>query len=214
MNPNFIDDLEIPLTCNWNGSSSHASQPPASLETRLQNLSLTAPVSVPEVSSLNEDSSPCPQYLLYWHMQNQIQAPQSRRRKPEKVPFYFNFRREQLRQAKERAIARISQNGMGSTSSMSSFPGANHKVNGGEDAAVGATCSISTGTVQERNGGGDHLYLFMLFCYPHGNGVFQQNNFTSHKSRLATGWLDKHSSDFSVINWPPKSPDVYPIEHI
>ncbi|GFU58177.1 DDE_3 domain-containing protein [Trichonephila clavipes] len=46
---------------------------------------------------------------------------------------------------------------------------------------------------------GDHLHPFMLFCYPHSSGVFQQDNCISHKSRLAAGWVDKHSSDFSVI---------------
>ncbi|GFV42177.1 transposable element Tcb2 transposase [Trichonephila clavipes] len=52
-----------------------------------------------------------------------------------------------------------------------------------------------------------------MFCYPHGYGVFQQDNCTSHEYRLATGWLDEHSSDFSVINWPPRSHDLNPIEH-
>ncbi|GFW22494.1 transposable element Tcb2 transposase [Trichonephila clavipes] len=60
---------------------------------------------------------------------------------------------------------------------------------------------------------GNHLHPLMLFCYPHGNEVFQQDNCTSHKSRLATGWLDEHSSDFYVINWPPGSPDLNTIEH-
>ncbi|GFW14659.1 transposable element Tcb2 transposase [Trichonephila clavipes] len=36
----------------------------------------------------------------------------------------------------------------------------------------------------------DHLHPLKLDCYPHGNGVFQQDNCTSHKFRLATGWLD------------------------
>ncbi|GBN61836.1 hypothetical protein AVEN_173397-1 [Araneus ventricosus] len=36
----------------------------------------------------------------------------------------------------------------------------------------------------------DHLHPFMLYCHPHGNGVFQQDNCTSHRSRL-----DEHSSD-------------------
>ncbi|GFW63732.1 uncharacterized protein TNCV_4940241 [Trichonephila clavipes] len=61
---------------------------------------------------------------------------------------------------------------------------------------------------------GDHLRLFMLFCYPPGNRVFQQDNCSFHKSWLATGWLDEHSSDFSVMNWPPRSPDLNPIEHL
>ncbi|GFU68529.1 transposable element Tcb2 transposase [Trichonephila clavipes] len=29
-----------------------------------------------------------------------------------------------------------------------------------------------------------------------------------------TGWLDEHSPDFSVINWPPSSPNLNPIEHL
>ncbi|GBN46481.1 Transposable element Tcb2 transposase [Araneus ventricosus] len=61
---------------------------------------------------------------------------------------------------------------------------------------------------------GDHLHPFMLYCHPHGNGVFQQDNCTSHRSRLATAWLDEHSSDFSVMNWPHRSPDLNPIEHL
>ncbi|GFW21024.1 uncharacterized protein TNCV_2702641 [Trichonephila clavipes] len=37
---------------------------------------------------------------------------------------------------------------------------------------------------------GNHLHPFMLFCYPNTNGVFQQDNSSSHKSRLATaGWM-------------------------
>ncbi|GFY18734.1 transposable element Tcb2 transposase [Trichonephila clavipes] len=54
----------------------------------------------------------------------------------------------------------------------------------------------------------------MLFCYPQGNRVFQQDNCTSHKSRLYTGWLDEHSSDFSVIKWLSRSPNLNPIEHL
>ncbi|GFV05510.1 DDE_3 domain-containing protein [Trichonephila clavipes] len=44
-----------------------------------------------------------------------------------------------------------------------------------------------------------------VYAFLHGNGVLQQDNCTSHKSRLATGWLDEHSSDFSALNWPPIS---------
>ncbi|GFT62280.1 transposable element Tcb2 transposase [Trichonephila clavipes] len=52
----------------------------------------------------------------------------------------------------------------------------------------------------------------MLFSYPHGNGVFQQNNCSCHKSRFATGWLDEHSSDFFVMNCPRRSPDLNHID--
>ncbi|GFX01087.1 transposable element Tcb2 transposase [Trichonephila clavipes] len=41
-----------------------------------------------------------------------------------------------------------------------------------------------------------------------------KDNCTSHKSRLATGWLYKHYSAFSAINWPRRSPELNPIEHL
>ncbi|GFX75095.1 transposable element Tcb2 transposase [Trichonephila clavipes] len=72
----------------------------------------------------------------------------------------------------------------------------------------------SLNTIQYVEQLGDHLQPFMLYCYSHGNGVFQQDNCTFHKTRLATGLLNEHSSDFSVINWQPRSPDINPIEHL
>ncbi|GFV49017.1 DDE_3 domain-containing protein [Trichonephila clavipes] len=44
-----------------------------------------------------------------------------------------------------------------------------------------------------------HLHI-RLCCPVIRTAVFQQENCTSHKFRLATGWLHEHSSDFSVIN--------------
>ncbi|GFW86748.1 transposable element Tcb2 transposase [Trichonephila clavipes] len=35
----------------------------------------------------------------------------------------------------------------------------------------------------------------------------------SSKTTLSTCWLDEHSSDFFVKNWPPRSSDLNPIEH-
>ncbi|GBN69268.1 Transposable element Tcb2 transposase [Araneus ventricosus] len=61
---------------------------------------------------------------------------------------------------------------------------------------------------------GDHLHPFMLYSHPHGNGIFQQDNCTSHRSRLATAWLDDHSSASSVMNWSSKSSDLNPIERL
>ncbi|GBN74954.1 hypothetical protein AVEN_7904-1 [Araneus ventricosus] len=61
---------------------------------------------------------------------------------------------------------------------------------------------------------GDLLHPFIFYCHPHGNGVFQQDNCTSHMSRLATAWFYEHSSDFSVMNWPPRSADLNHIEHL
>ncbi|GFX83494.1 transposable element Tcb2 transposase [Trichonephila clavipes] len=44
--------------------------------------------------------------------------------------------------------------------------------------------------------------------------VFHQDTCVSHNSCLATGWLDEHSSDFSIINWPPRSSDSNHTEHL
>ncbi|GBM67044.1 hypothetical protein AVEN_214375-1 [Araneus ventricosus] len=54
----------------------------------------------------------------------------------------------------------------------------------------------------------------MLYYHSHRNGVFQQDNCTSHRSRLATAWLDELSSIFSVMNWPLRSPDLNTTEHL
>ncbi|GFY16464.1 transposable element Tcb2 transposase [Trichonephila clavipes] len=40
-----------------------------------------------------------------------------------------------------------------------------------------------------------------------------QDNCTSRKSRLATGWLDEHSSDFSVLNCSSRNPDLNSSEY-
>ncbi|GFX90534.1 DDE_3 domain-containing protein [Trichonephila clavipes] len=45
-------------------------------------------------------------------------------------------------------------------------------------------------------------------------GEFQQDNATPHTSRIATEWLQKHSSKFRYFRWRPKSPDMNIIEHI
>ncbi|GBM86690.1 hypothetical protein AVEN_29835-1 [Araneus ventricosus] len=41
-----------------------------------------------------------------------------------------------------------------------------------------------------------------------GAGQFQQDSATPHASRVATKWLQKHSSDFRHFHWPPKSPEM------
>lgn len=60
----------------------------------------------------------------------------------------------------------------------------------------------------------DHLHPFMSSVHSDGLGQFQQDNATPHTSRVATSWLQDHSSEFIHLHWPPKSPDMNIIEHI
>ncbi|GBN40610.1 hypothetical protein AVEN_220297-1 [Araneus ventricosus] len=45
-------------------------------------------------------------------------------------------------------------------------------------------------------------------------GQFQLDSATPHTSKVATKWLQEHSSDFRHFHCPPKSPDMNIIEPI
>ncbi|GBM51198.1 hypothetical protein AVEN_139951-1 [Araneus ventricosus] len=45
-------------------------------------------------------------------------------------------------------------------------------------------------------------------------GLFQQDSATPHTSKVATMWLQEHSSDCRHFHCPPKSPDMNVIEPI
>ncbi|GFR07153.1 hypothetical protein TNCT_406611 [Trichonephila clavata] len=129
-----VDDAsapEFPLALDLYGSSSQVSQPTASLETRLENLSLTAPDCTPEVSSLRASLPPNPVLHVYRSIQNKLHARESRRR-IESKPFYLNLRRERLAQAKREVCARMSQYDMDSTKCISSSTGSDHEMNEGK----------------------------------------------------------------------------------
>ncbi|GBL98204.1 hypothetical protein AVEN_268288-1 [Araneus ventricosus] len=60
----------------------------------------------------------------------------------------------------------------------------------------------------------DRLHSFMSIVHSDGLGQFQQDNATPHTSRVATKWLQEHSSDFRHFHWPPKSPEMNITEDI
>ncbi|GBN10549.1 hypothetical protein AVEN_177531-1 [Araneus ventricosus] len=60
----------------------------------------------------------------------------------------------------------------------------------------------------------DDLNSFMSIAHSDGLGQFQQDNATPHASRVATKWLQEHSSDFRHFHWPSKSPEMNIIEDI
>ncbi|GBN51553.1 hypothetical protein AVEN_147219-1 [Araneus ventricosus] len=60
----------------------------------------------------------------------------------------------------------------------------------------------------------DYLHSFMSIVHSNGLGQSGQDNATPYASRVATKWLQEHSSDFRHFHWLPKSPEINIIEDI
>uniref|UniRef100_A0AAY5KJH2 Transposase Tc1-like domain-containing protein n=1 Tax=Esox lucius TaxID=8010 RepID=A0AAY5KJH2_ESOLU len=58
----------------------------------------------------------------------------------------------------------------------------------------------------------DHVHPFMTTMYPSSDGYFQQDNAPCHKARIISNWFLEHDNEFTVLKWPPQSPDLNPIE--
>lgn len=59
----------------------------------------------------------------------------------------------------------------------------------------------------------DHLHPFTFIVLSFVLGQFFQDNAQPNTLRVATEWLQKHSSDFRHLHWPPKFPDTNIFQH-
>ncbi len=53
------------------------------------------------------------------------------------------------------------------------------------------------------------LYYYSV---PSSDGYFQQDNAPCHKVQIISDWFLEHDNEFTLLKWPPQSPDL--IEHL
>jgi len=61
---------------------------------------------------------------------------------------------------------------------------------------------------------GDRLHPFVRFQHPDDIAVYQDDNAGPHRAIFVRAWFNEHAGGIQQLNWPPRSPDMNPIEHI